>query len=163
MLHFLKRTVRTPAKTELGLCCSVENALAITCCSAAILLLVPVVLVQSRRMRRLPELPGGIFSSTRIVRSRSAYRFGIPDGLLGLISYSITLALLLAANPSRPGVRTLLRGKLLLDGAMAAHKSRSQLKRFDRICSWCMGVSLATGGMIYFARKARQAERLRAA
>lgn len=141
--------------------CSIHKGLAIACCCTAIALLTPVALVQLKVTKRLPDLlPGSVFNSKKIVLSRSAYKFGIPDALLGLISYSITLALLIAAQPSRPVMRGLLRGKLLLDGSIAARKSRKQFKEFGRVCSWCVGVSVATAGILYFARKARQSERL---
>lgn len=143
--------------------CSIHQGLAIACCCAAIVLLTPVALVQLKIVKKLPDFPGGVFDSKKIVLSKSAFRFGVPDGVLGIFSYSITLALLLAARPSRPLMRGLLRGKLLLDGSIAARKSRKQFKEFGRVCSWCVGASIATAGVLYFARKARQAGKLRAA
>lgn len=149
-------------KTEEENCgvCPVHRGIAIAFCSVAIASLVPVLLVQLRVMKNLPDPPGSIFDSKRIVTSKSAYRFGIPDGLLGLGSYSITLVLLIAAKPSRPLVRGALRAKLLLDGTVAARKARRQMKQFGRICSWCMGTAVATAGVVYFARKAREAGKL---
>ncbi len=143
--------------------CPAHKGIAIAFCCAAITSLVPVVLVQFRVINRLPDPPGKIFDSTRIVTSKSAYPLGIPDGVLGLGSYSVTLILLIYSGPSHPLLRGLLRAKLLLDGTVAARKARGQIKQFGRICSWCMGTAAATAGVIYFARKAREAQRRRRA
>lgn len=134
------------------------KGMSIACCCVALALLTPVALAQLKIIRKLPELPGRLFDSRRIIFSKHAYPLGIPDGVLGLLSYITTLALLIAWQPSRPLVHGLLRGKLLLDGTVAARKSRGQLRQFGRLCSWCVGASAATAGMIYFARKARQAQ-----
>ena len=138
----------------------VHKGMAIVCCCAAMASLTPVVLLQLRVIKKLPELPGRFFDSKQIVMSKSAHRFGIPDGLLGLGSYGVTLILLIAAKPSNPLLRGMLRGKLLLDGTVAARKTRGQMKEFGRVCSWCLGAAIATAGVVYFARKAREAERL---
>lgn len=139
--------------------CPTHQGMAIACCCVAITSLVPVALFQTRILKRLPDPPGRLFNSKRIVSSPGAYRFGIPDGLLGIGSYGVTLALLVAANPSRPLLQKALRGKLVLDAAMATRNARRQVTQFGRICSWCMGTAIATAGVVYFARKAREAER----
>jgi len=140
--------------------CPVHKGMAIACCCAAMASLTPVALVQLKIVRNLPDPPGRIFNSKRIVTSKGAYRFGIPDGVLGVASYGVTLALLMAAKPSRPAVRKMLRAKVALDAAMAIRGLRRQITQHGRICSWCVGTAAATAGMVYFARKAREAERL---
>jgi uncharacterized membrane protein len=132
------------------------EGLAMACCGVAIISLLPVALLQLKVVDRLPELPGSLFNSSRVVTSQAAYPLGIPDSLLGLASYATTLALLIAAKPSRPVTRTALRAKLLLDGALAARNTRKQVTEHGKICSWCMGAAIATAGMVYFARKARE-------
>ncbi|MGC1783574.1 MAG: vitamin K epoxide reductase family protein [Acidobacteriaceae bacterium] len=141
----------------------VHKGLAIACCCGAIASLVPVALFQLHVLEDLPDPPGRIFDSKKIVTSKSAYRFGIPDGALGVASYGVTLGLLIAARPSRPLARKALRCKLALDGTMAVRNARRQVTQYGRICSWCMGAAVATAGMVYFARKAGAAERLRRA
>ncbi len=142
---------------------STHKGMAVACCCVAITSLVPVALLQLRVLKTLPDPPGRLFNSKRIVTSKNAYPLGIPDGLLGICSYSVTLVLLIAARPSRPFLRAALRGKLLLDGTMAARSARRQVTQFGRICSWCMGTAIATAGIVYFARKAREADRLQRA
>ncbi|MEO6964566.1 MAG: vitamin K epoxide reductase family protein [Acidobacteriaceae bacterium] len=133
--------------------------MAITCCCAAMASLTPVALVQLKMMKDLPDPPGRIFNSRRVVTSKGAYHLGIPDGVLGLGSYGITLALLIAAKSSRPWVRRALRAKVALDATMAIRNVRRQITQHERICSWCVGTALATVGVVYFARNMREAER----
>lgn len=146
-----------------GKVCAVHKGMAIACCCAAIGSLVPVALFQLHAIDDLPDPPGQIFDSKKIVASKDASRMGIPDGLLGIGSYGATLALLIAARPSRPRVRHLLNSKLALDGTLAIRNARKQVTQFGRICSWCMRAAVATAGVVYFARKAGAAERRRRA
>jgi uncharacterized membrane protein len=142
--------------------CPVHKGMAVACCCAAMATLVPVTLVQLRIWKDLPDPPGRIFNSKRVATSKDAYRLGIPDGVLGLASYGVTLALLLASQPSRPLVRRALRAKLALDATMAIRNVRRQFTRHERICSWCIGTAVATAGLVFFARKSRAAEQLHA-
>lgn len=146
-----------------GKLCPVHKGLAIACCCGAIASLVPVALLQLHVLEDLPDPPGRIFDSKKIVTSKGAYRLGIPDGVLGAASYGVTLGLLIAAKPSRPWVRRALGCKLALDGTMAVRNARRQVTQHGRICSLCMGAAVATAGMVYFARKAGATERLRQA
>lgn len=136
------------------------RGMAIACCCVAMGSLVPVFLLQFRVIDDLPEFPARLFNSKKIVMSKTAFPLGIPDSLLGLSSYGVTLILLFTAKPGRPWLQLALRGKLLLDGTLAARKTRKQITRFGRVCSWCMGTAAATAGVVYFARKAREAARL---
>jgi uncharacterized membrane protein len=98
-----------------------------------------------------------------VITSKGAYHLGIPDGLLGMASYGVTLGLLLVATPERPFVRRLLRGKLAWDATMAIRHVRKQVTEHKRICSWCIGAAVATAGLVFFARKVRDTEPLRRA
>lgn len=143
--------------------CSVHKGMAVACCCAAMATLAPVALVQLRILKDLPDPPGRLFNSKRVVTSKGAYHLGIPDGVLGLASYGVTLALLLAAQPERPLVRRALRAKLALDATMAIRNVRKQITEHGRVCSWCMGAAIATAGVVYFSRKVRDAEQMRQA
>jgi uncharacterized membrane protein len=140
--------------------CPLHKGMAIACCCAAMAALAPVALVQLRILTDLPDPPGRLFDSRRIITSKGAYHLGIPDGVLGLASYGVTLGLLMASQPSRPLVRRVLRGKLAWDATMAIRKIRNQIMQHGRVCSWCVGAAVATAGLVYFAHKAREAERL---
>lgn len=138
---------------------SLHHGLAVACCCAAIGTLVPVAMLQLGKIHDLPDLPGRMFNTRKIVLSKSAFPLGIPDAMLGIGSYAVTLLLLTTAKPGRPVLRAALRGKLMLDGAMAARNTRKQMTKFGRICTWCTGTAIATAGVVHFARKAREADR----
>lgn len=138
---------------------SAHHGMAIACCCVAIGSLVPVVMLQLGKIDDLPDFPARIFNTKKIVLSKSAFPLGIPDGMLGIGSYAVTLLLLTTAKPSRPLLQAALRGKLMVDGAMAARNTRKQITNFGRICTWCMGTAVATAGVVYFARKGREADR----
>jgi uncharacterized membrane protein len=131
---------------------SAPPPLAIAACTAALATLVPVLLHQTGALNHLPDPPGDIFDSDRITESRSAHPLGIPDAVLGLASYSVTLALLLAAR-TQPKARPVLALKLLGDGALASFNVVRQLTGFGKICSWCTGTALATAVMLMASHK----------
>lgn len=110
-------------------------------------------------VRRLPDPPGTVWASNRITSSRAAHPFGIPDGLLGIGSYSVTLALL-AASRCSPGARALLPWKLAADTGAAVFSTVRQIAQFRGICSWCTGAALATAGMVYFGLRSLRTDTL---
>ena len=120
-------------------------------CSVAMAGLLPVALYQLRLIHHLPDPPGRYFDSERIISSKAAHPFGIPDSLLGLASYGTTLALVVGAGAPGP-VRTLLVAKLLIDSGMAGFNTARQVVSFRRICSWCMVTAAATAAMAYAGR-----------
>ena len=128
---------------------------AAACCAVAIVCLVPVAAYQLGLVDSLPDPQGEVWDSDGITGSETAHPLGIPDGLLGLGSYSATLGLLLAA-PRSKAARRILPWKLAGDGAAAAFNAGRQVVKFRKLCSWCMGTALATAGMVYFgARSSR--------
>ena len=121
-------------------------------CCAPMGPLVPVALLQLRLLKKLPDPPGSVFDSAKIVTSKDAFPLGIPDGLLGLGSYGATLLLLVAAEAGAGsgGLETALKAKLLIDGSMAGWNAAKQWRSFGSLCSWCMATAAATGAMVYF-------------
>jgi hypothetical protein len=85
---------------------------------AALATLIPVAAHQIGGLDHLPDTPGNLFDSDRITTSRSAYPLGIPDSILGLGSYGLTLALILLARNSA-AFRRPLALKLFADGSFA--------------------------------------------
>ncbi len=69
---------------------SSSNA-AIAATAGAMFSLLPVAAHQIGMIKHLPDPPGSIFDSDRITTSRMAHPFGVPDALLGLASYAVTL------------------------------------------------------------------------
>jgi uncharacterized membrane protein len=120
-------------------------------CAGALATLVPVALHQLGALSHLPDPPGRRFDSDGITESKMAHPLGIPDGLLGMASYSATLALI-AISGRCSGARRLLAVKLVADGGAAAFNMLRQGMHFRRLCSWCTGTALATAAMVFAGR-----------
>ncbi len=125
-------------------------ALAVATC-AAVATLVPVAAHQIGAIDHLPDPPGPIFASDRITGSKSAYPLGIPDGILGLASYGVTLGLVALAAGNRKA-RKLLAIKLLVDGSLATFNVVRQVVSFRRLCSWCTATAVCTAAMLIAGR-----------
>jgi uncharacterized membrane protein len=121
-------------------------------CVGALASLVPVALYQFGAIAHLPDPPGRVFDSEKIVTSRSAHILGLPDSVPGLASYGVTLGLILAAR-RRPGLRGVLAAKLAGDGAIAATKAVRQVAVFGQVCSWCLLTTACTAGMVFAGRR----------
>lgn len=109
--------------------------------AATLATLVPVVLHQLSVLGHLPDPPSALFDSDRITESDAAHPMGIPDGLLGLGSFSLTLALALAAR-SYPAARKLLAAKVVADTAAGGFNAIRQVVSLRKLCSWCTGTAL---------------------
>jgi uncharacterized membrane protein len=120
--------------------------------SAALLTLAPVVAHQLGILTHLPDPSSRVFASDHITESSAAHPFGIPDGLLGVGSYSLTFTLALLA-PNRPIAKKLLAAKLIADGSMATVNVVRQITSFGKLCSWCTATALCTGAMLFAGRK----------
>jgi uncharacterized membrane protein len=129
-----------------------DNKAALLATGAALLTLLPVAAHQLGLLDHLPDPPGSCFASDEITESRAAHPLGIPDSLLGIGSYGITLGLLWAARQTRL-VHPLVRAKLGADAAAAAANSVRQVVNFRRLCSWCTGTALATAALVHYGRK----------
>lgn len=120
--------------------------------TAALLTLVPVALRQLRVIRSLPDPNHHLFNSDRVVTSHKSKPFGIPDSLLGLGSYTATLALVLLA-PKSPTAQKLVGPKLALDTTVAAANTVRQFTSFRKVCSWCLLTVAATAAMAITGRQ----------
>lgn len=120
--------------------------------AAALATLVPVALHQLGVVRHLPDPPASVFDSDGIADSAVAHPLGIPDALLGIASYGMTL-LLVRGAATCGAARKLLGVKLLMDGGVATFNATRQVVRFGKLCSWCMGTVAATAVMVYAGRQ----------
>jgi uncharacterized membrane protein len=122
-------------------------------CCATLATLVPVALYQTGVLTSLPDPPSSIFDSEKITKSKEAFPLGVPDAILGIASFGVTLTLALLAKRS-PRARQLLGAKLALDGSAAAFNVVRQVVSFGKLCSWCTGTAVAAGVMVYAGRGA---------
>jgi uncharacterized membrane protein len=120
--------------------------------SAAILTLLPVLASQLSITDRLLESPGRVFDSKRIIGSKQAHPWGVPDSLLGVASYGLTLNLAWLAR-TRPSARKLLAAKLVVDAGAAGFNVVRQIVSFRKLCSWCTATAVCTSFMIIAGRK----------
>lgn len=121
---------------------AVHDHVMLGACCVTLATLVPVALHQTGVLDHLPDLPGNLFDSDRITGSRTAHPLGVPDGVLGLASFSTTLALILLARRNH-AARALLGAKLAGDAAFAGFNLARQVIQFGKLCSWCTGTALA--------------------
>ena len=127
------------------------DGVAIAACGVAMATLVPVLLHQVGAVEHLPDPPGEWFASDEITESKAAHPMGVPDAALGLASYGVTMALLVAVQ-RHPRVRPLLAAKLAGDAGMAGFNVVRQMVQFGKVCSWCTGTAAATALMVAAGR-----------
>ena len=120
-------------------------------CCCALASLIPITLYQCGGLKTLPDPPSRIFNSERITSSKAAHPLGIPDGILGIASFSTTLALIILAKKHQPA-KKLLGAKLALDASAAAFNASRQVVSFGKLCSWCTATALSAGIMAYAGR-----------
>ncbi len=128
-----------------------NRPLMIGACCVALATLVPVALYQLGVTSELPDPPLSVFNSERITMSKTAHPLGIPDSLLGLVSFGTTLTLAILAKRNRTAAR-LLGIKLGLDASAAAFNAVRQVVEFRKLCSWCTATALSAGAMTYAGR-----------
>ncbi len=143
--------MRIFSRTE-GMNDSNSNRVLAAATCAALVTLIPVVAHQIGAIDHLPDPPGSIFASDRITESKSAFPLGIPDGILGLTSYGVTLGLV-ALSAGNPKARRLLALKLLGDGSLALFNVVRQVVSFRRLCSWCTATAVCTAAMLIAGRR----------
>lgn len=124
----------------------------------AMLALTAVTARQLGVVRRLPDPPGKLWATEEIVTSKTAHPAGIPDGVLGMASYGVTLALLLASQEVAV-VRPVARAKLAMDATAAGVNAVRQVVVFRRMCSWCMVTVACTAVMVGMGLSVRASSR----
>lgn len=108
-----------------------------------------IALYQLGLIEHLPDLPAPGPDSEAVVGSDEAYaRLDVPDAVLGLASYAVTLGLAAAGGADRasrqpwlplaPGV------KLTIDAAQAGGRALGRWPKHRALCSWCLLAAGAT-------------------
>lgn len=112
---------------------------------------VPVLLRQTHRIKRLPDFPWPLFDANRVVTSRAAYPFGIPDALPAMALYLTEIGLALLGRR-----RSKWRARLLF-GAVAAGALTGTYYLYDMVavekkaCPYCLVALGANYAMVPFA------------
>lgn len=111
-----------------------------------------VALYQMGILKHVPEPRLRFLDADSVDASGEAYStLEMPDAALGILSYSMTLALAAYGGAdrsvTRPWIPLLLAAKVVLDAVAAAALTIEQATRHRACCSWCLlaaGASFAT-------------------
>ncbi len=117
------------------------------CLMVAIGSMATISLYQLGIIGRLPEPPVPHLDADKVDASPEAYaKLNTPDAVLGLHSYTTTLALTAMGGKNRaqthPMIPLALTGKLMFDTFQAGKLTVDQWSKNRAFCSWCL---LATG------------------
>lgn len=99
----------------------------------------------------LPDPPAAIFASDLLTESKMAHPLGIPDATLGLASFGATLGLALLAGENA-AARRLLAWKLLGDAAFSTIETAQGLRKYGKLCAWCLGTAVCVAGALVAGR-----------
>jgi len=101
-----------------------------------------ISLYQLGVIRHLPDPPANIFDSDKVNASTSAYRFGLPDGPLGLGQYGLALMLAGVGGSERTGrhpVFDLALAGVVTAGIAGAASYLYEMVRYQkRACAYCL-------------------------
>lgn len=119
------------------------------CLMVAIGSMATISLYQLGIIGRIPEPPLPHLDADRVDASPEAYgRLNTPDGVLGMHSYTTTLALTAMGGKDRarthPMIPLALTGKLLYDTFQAGKLTADQWSKDRTFCSWCLLATAAT-------------------
>ena len=112
-----------------------------------------ISLYQMGIIDHLPEPPLPKLNADKVDAAEDAYaKLSMPDGVLGLHSYSTTLALIATGGADRaretPLVPLLLAGKALMDAAQAGKLTVDQWTKHRAFCSYCLLAAGATFAVV---------------
>ena len=107
-----------------------------------------VALYQIGVLKKLPSPSGSEFDAEKVNGSAQAYSwFSIPDGFLGLASYSVSACLAAAAGEDRwkenPLVPLCMTAKLTLDAGYAGKLTWDEISRYKTISVWSLAAAAA--------------------
>ncbi len=112
-----------------------------------------VALYQLGVIKHVPEPRLRFFNADAVDASGEAYAaLTMPDAVLGIASYALTLGLAARGSRNRtidePWLPVLLAAKVIADAAMAAVLTVEQASKHRAFCSWCLVAAAATVAMV---------------
>lgn len=119
---------------------------------AGIASMTPVTLLQMGVLNHLPDPPLKSFNSDKVNSSYDAYRFGLPDGTLGILSFAANLHLLAFGGADRARdkrwVPLVATGKAAVDAAVALWYFYQMPAKERAWCIYCIAGQLASLGIL---------------
>jgi len=108
-----------------------------------------VAAYQMGLIKRVPEPRLSFLDADRVDASGEAYEsLRMPDAVLGLVSYSITLALVTSGGRDRgktqPWLPVAAALKVAFDAASGVMLTVEQISKHRALCSWCLGAAAAS-------------------
>lgn len=108
-----------------------------------------ISLLQLGFFKKLPDLPGKVFNTVKVNTSKDAVLLGMPDGVISLGGYALTMLLAVAASRFKKRSRfiNLALGAVVLGQAAGAAQYLYKMSFVQkRICVYCVA-----GAAINFA------------
>ncbi len=108
-----------------------------------------ISLYQMGMLKHVPEPPLPHFDADKVNASPDAYRrLDMPDGILGVGSYAVTMALAAAGGKDRartaPWLPLALACKVAVDTVIAVQLTLDQARKQHAFCFWCLLTSAVT-------------------
>lgn len=122
----------------------------------------PIVLYQMGLIKHLPEPPLPRLDADAVDASGQAYAIlSMPDAVLGIGNYAVTMGLAAAGGADRaterPWLPIALAAKVGIDAAVGAKLTVDQWTKHRAFCFWCLigaGASLASTPLVVAEAKA---------
>ena len=106
-------------------------------------------------MKHLPDPPLPCFESDKVNLSPTAFPLGIPDGILGLLSFAVNLPLAAYGRPDRtrrlPWLPVLGTAKALVDALVSAWYFYQMPVHEKAWCPYCIVSAFANFGILALA------------
>lgn len=119
---------------------------------AGIASMTPVTLLQMGVLKHVPDPPLKSFNSDKINSSCDAYRFGVPDGTLGILSFAANLPPLAFGGASRaqdkPWVPLAATSNAAVDAAVALWYFYQMPAKERAWCIYCIAGQLVSLGIL---------------
>ena len=119
---------------------------------AGIASMTPVTLLQMGVLKHLPDPPLRSFDSDKVNSPYDAYRFGMPDGTLGILSFAANLPLLAFGGAGRaqdkPWVPLVATGKAAVDAVVALWYFYQMPAKERAWCIYCIAGQLSSLGIL---------------
>jgi uncharacterized membrane protein len=101
-----------------------------------------ISLYQTGIIKHLPDIPSPLFDSDKVNGSKDAYRFGVPDGPIGVVTYGLIMALASAGGSEKtdraPAFDAALGATVAGNALGAIFYLHNMIFKQKKICPYCV-------------------------